>query len=196
MQFTLPAPRLQASVLDRVSFALTKRQATPLMRVFHVVIGIAIVALLAQVRLQIGPVPITGQTFAVLLIGATFGRGLAAITLGGYVALGALGAPIFTGAAGGLAALGGTTGGYLVGFIVAGWLLGRLAERGAFRQRSGALLAMAGAHVVIYALGTAWLMYVLNVGVVTGVSLGVLPFVLGDTLKVVLAAEVLRAAHR
>lgn len=196
MQFTMPQSCLHTPVLDRVNYALTKRHATPLMRVFHVVIGIAIVALLAQVRFQIGPVPITGQTFAVLLIGATFGRALAGITLGGYVAVGALGAPVFAGAASGLTALAGTTGGYLAGFIIAGWLLGQLAERGVFRQRSGALLAMAGAHVLIYALGTAWLMYVLNVGVVTGVSLGVLPFVLGDTLKVVLAAELLRAAHR
>lgn len=196
MQFTLPQPRLRTPVLDRLSYALTKREATPLMRVFHVAIGIAIVALLAQVRLQVGPVPITGQTFAVLLIGATFGRALAGITLGGYVLLGALGAPIFTGAASGLAALGGTTGGYLAGFIVAGWVLGALAQRGAFATRSGALLSMAGAHLIIYALGTAWLMYVLNVGLIAGLSFGVAPFVLGDMIKIVLAAEIMRATQR
>src|SRR5690625_4763612 len=187
--FLSPTARTHTSVLDRVSAHLTKHHQAPIVRVAQAVLGIAVLAALAQLRVQIGPVPITGQTFGVLLIGAVFGRNLAGITMAGYVTLGILGAPIFTGGGAGLAALAGPTGGYLIGFIIAGWLLGSAAERGVFTTRAQSYLAMLAAHATIYLCGALWLMNALQVGVVSAVAIGIVPFIIGDLLKIMLAAE-------
>lgn len=194
--FLSPSARTHASVLDRVSSKLTTKHEATVVRVIQALLGIAVLAALAQLRVHIGPVPITGQTFGVLLIGALFGRNMAGITLSGYVLIGALGAPIFTGGGSGITALLGPTGGYLLGFIVAAWLLGNAAERGVFTTRTKATLAMLGAHAVIYLFGALWLMNALQVGVIGALTIGIAPFVLGDMLKVVLAAEVLTRASK
>ncbi|MDQ2691974.1 MAG: biotin transporter BioY, partial [Chloroflexota bacterium] len=98
--------------------------------------GAIFMAVLAQLKIALPftPVPLTGQTFAVLLVGATLGakRGTASILL--YIALGALGLPVFAGGASGLAYLSGATLGYLVGFVIAAYVIGRLAERGLDRD--------------------------------------------------------------
>jgi biotin transport system substrate-specific component len=149
------------------------------------------VAVLAQVRifLPFTPVPLTGQTFGVLLVGAALGskRGLASLSL--YTALGLAGLPVFTGWSSGLAHLLGLTGGYLFGFLAAAWLVGRLAERGLERSLRTSLLPFAAGTLVIYLCGTGWL--ALQLGLAQALALGVLPFLIGDLLKLLAAALLL-----
>ncbi len=158
--------------------------------------GVIFVALLAQVRIPLPftPVPLTGQTFAVLLVGATLGskRGAGSMML--YTILGALGLPIFAGGAAGMAYLSGATFGYLLGFVVAAFVIGKLAERGLERNLRTSLLPFFIGTLVIYAFGTSWLAMLF--GVEKALTLGVLPFIVGDAIKLVLAALALPAAWK
>ena len=161
-----------------------------------VIAGSLFVAGMAQVRIPLPftPVPITGQTFAVLLVGATYGarRGAASLIL--YLVLGMLGLPVFAGGASGLSALLGPTGGYLVGFIIAAALVGMLAARGLDRRVPGALLAFLAGEMVIYLFGVSWLSVYL--GFWRAITAGFLPFIIGDAIKLVAAGLVLPAAWK
>ncbi len=154
------------------------------------------VALLAQVKIPLPftPIPLTGQTFAVLLVGATLGskRGAGSLTL--YIILGALGFPVFAGGAAGIAYLTGSTLGYLIGFVVATFVIGRLAERGLERSLRTSLLPFFVGTLIIYAFGAGWLALLL--GVEKALALGVLPFIIGDAIKLILAALTLPAAWK
>ncbi len=158
--------------------------------------GTLFTALLAQAKIPLPftPVPLTGQTFAVLLVGATLGARRGAASLGLYVALGCLGLPVFAGGAGGLAYALGPTGGYLLGFVLAAWLIGRLAERGLERRLRTAWLPFLAGTLVIYLCGAGWLSLLLDFE--KALTLGVLPFLIGDAVKIVLAALALPAAWR
>ena len=157
--------------------------------------GVALLGAAAQVRLPLPftPVPLTGQTFAVLLVGAGLGlrRGTAATAL--YLLLGLLGAPIFVAGGSGMGHLLGATGGYLVGFVAAAAVLGWLAERRAERRFLSATGAMAIATAVIYVFGVAGLMIATRASVSQAIAVGVLPFVAVDALKGLLAAVLLPA---
>ncbi len=161
-----------------------------------IVTGTLLITASAQVRIPLPftPVPITGQTFAVLLVGAGLGatRGVLSVLL--YLTQGALGWPVFAGGTGGIMHLLGPTGGYLVGFLAAAWLTGHLAERGWDRHLSRATLAMALGNLVIYALGVLWLARF--VGWPAAFWQGALPFLPGDALKIALAAAVLPSMWR
>ena len=151
-----------------------------------------VIAMSAQVAIQLpfSPVPITGQTMAVLLVGALLGSRRGALAVLAYIAEGLAGLPVFAGGAAGLARLFGPTGGYLVGFVAAAFLVGWLAERGWDRRFGTTLAAMTLGNLVIYSVGAVWL--AVFVGGLSGAwSLGVLPFLPGDTLKIVLAAVLL-----
>ncbi|MDA1061687.1 MAG: biotin transporter BioY [Chloroflexi bacterium] len=159
-----------------------------------VVVGSLLVALTARVEVEIGigPVPITGQTFGVLLIGATYGSTLGIATLTAYLIEGAVGLPVFAGGGSGVATLNGPTGGYLFGFAVTAYLVGKLAERGWTRSIPLTLLAMVIGNLVIYALGVARLQDF--VGWEHVWSAGVRNFLPGDIVKILLAAGVLPGA--
>jgi biotin transport system substrate-specific component len=158
--------------------------------------GALFVAALSQVKIPLPftPVPLTGQTFAVLLVGAALGakRGLGSIGL--YLLLGACGLPFFAGGASGLSYLSGPTLGYLVGFVAAAALTGFLADRGLDRKVSTALLAFLAGQAVIYLFGLAWLTVLL--GFQQAVLVGLVPFLLGDALKIGAAALALPAAWK
>lgn len=155
-----------------------------------------LVALLAQVKIHLPftPVPLTGQTFAVLLVGATLGSKRGAISLVAYTAIGALGMPVFAGGAAGMAYLSGATLGYLLGFIVAAFVIGRLAERGLERNLRTSLLPFLVGTLIIYTFGAGWLSILL--GFEKALTLGILPFLIGDAIKLVLAALALPAAWK
>lgn len=110
--------------------------------VFLVVAGSVLIALLAQLEIPLQPVPITGQTFGVLLVGALLGSRLGAVTVLTYLAWGAIGLPVFAGGISGPARLVGPTGGYLVGFVGAAFLVGWLSERGWDRRILTTAVAM------------------------------------------------------
>jgi biotin transport system substrate-specific component len=158
--------------------------------------GSLLLAGLAQVRvpLPFSPVPLTGQTLGVLLIGAVLGSRRGPASVGLYLLLGLLGLPVFSGGGSGLAYLSGATGGYLLGFGAAAWLVGRLAERGLERRWTTAWLAFLAGEIVIFLAGVGWL--ALWFGPQRAVALGLTPFLLGETLKLLLASALLPSAWR
>jgi len=154
------------------------------------------VALMAQasVNLPFSPVPITGQTFAVLLVGAALGskRGAAAILT--YLLEGAAGLPVFHGGTAGPAVLVGPTGGYLMGFVAAAWAVGLLAERGLDRKVPTALLIFLAGDALIFVCGLAVLAFF--VGLPHVLVAGLWPFLPGDAIKIGLGALALPAAWK
>lgn len=164
-----------------------------------VVVGYAgLVGLSAQlsIRLPFTPVPITGQTFAVLLGGLAVGTRRGAAGMLFYLALGLVGVPWFAGGDHGLSMVSAPTFGYLVGFVFAACVLGGLARRGFDRQPLTVIVALVAGNAVIYLFGAAWLAWRLHVGASQAISLGVTPFLLGDALKAALAAALLPAAWK
>jgi biotin transport system substrate-specific component len=153
--------------------------------------GSAFIALASRVAIPLpfSPVPVTGQTLAVLLIGTLLGSRRGALCLLLYLGEGAVGLPVFAGGKAGLPHLLGPTGGYLIGFVASAFVTGRLAERGWDRRVTTTLAAMLLGNGVIYAFGSLWLAGF--VGAERALALGLLPFIPGDLFKVVLAAALL-----
>jgi len=163
-----------------------------------VLAGTGLVAGAAQIsiKLPFTPVPITGQTFAVVLVGASLGaiRGTASLML--YLWLGVAGAPIYAHHAHGWSVITGATGGYIVGFVLASAVTGYLAERRWDRQISSAIAAMLTGNVIIYLVGLPWLAVVLNTNLEKTLEYGLYPFVPGDVFKLYLAAALLPGAWK
>ena len=160
-----------------------------------VLAGSLLVVLCAQVRLPLPftPVPITGQTFAVLLLPALLGgwRGPAAVAA--YLLQGAFGLPFFAGGAAGWATLAGPTGGYLVGFLAASVVIPLVLGR----EAAGAgriVAALLAGNVAIYLFGVPWLGRFVDGGLVNALTLGLTPFLVGDAIKLLAAAAVAVAA--
>lgn len=160
-----------------------------------VVLGIAVLAIAAKIKVPTWPVPITMGTFAVLSIGAAYGARLGLVTILGYMIVGTLGFDVFAGSTAeqyGLTYMMGGTGGYLVGYVLATLALGALAQRGWDRSVLWMALAMMIGTVLIYLPGLVWL------GQLYGwdkpiLAWGLTPFLIGDAIKLVLAAMLLPA---
>ncbi len=160
-----------------------------------VVLGIAVLAIAAKIKVPMWPVPITMGTFAVLSIGAAYGARLGLVTILGYMIVGTLGFDVFAGSTAeqyGLTYMMGGTGGYLVGYVLATLALGALAQRGWDRSVLWMALAMVIGTVLIYLPGLVWL------GQLYGwdkpiLAWGLTPFLIGDAIKLVLAAMLLPA---
>jgi biotin transport system substrate-specific component len=165
-----------------------------------VVGGSLFIALFAQITIPLPftPIPISGQTFAVLLLGTAYGWRLGLLTLALYLGQIAVGLPFAAEAKSGLEVLSVATasGGYLWGMLVAAGLTGFLANRGWDRNVGSALAVMVLGNLVIYAFGVPWLMASIDVPFSEAISLGVTPFLIGDAVKVLLAAGLLPAAWR
>ncbi|MGF1658821.1 MAG: biotin transporter BioY [Rubrimonas sp.] len=163
-----------------------------------VAFGVAAMAVAAKVKVPMWPVPITMQSFVVLSLGAAYGARLGGATMLAYLAVGALGFDVFTGSsaeAAGLAYMLGGTGGYLVGFALAACFMGWAAARGWDRSAPLMAAAMLGGTALIYVPGLLWL------GMLHGfdkpiLAWGLTPFLLGDALKLGLAALVFPLAWR
>jgi len=153
--------------------------------------GSALIALSAQVAipLPLSPVPVTGQTFAVLLVASLLGRVRGTAAVLAYLAEGAAGLPVFAGAAAGPAALLGPTGGYLAGFTLGAYVCGFLAERGWDRTPLKTTASMILGNIAIFALALPWLARF--VGASNVWALGFWPFIPGDIVKIGLAAALL-----
>lgn len=157
------------------------------------VVGSLLLTLSAKIQVPFWPVPMTMQTFAVLVIGMAFGWRLGTATIALYLGQGALGIPVFAGGAG-LAYMLSTTGGYLIGFLVAAALVGVLAERGWDRGVVRTLLAMVLGTGVIFLFGATWLAGL--IGWEKAIVHGVTPFLAGAVFKIALAAAVLPLAWK
>jgi len=161
--------------------------------------GTVLTSIAAQIAIPMWPVPITGQTFAVLLVGAVLGASRGALSMIAYLYLGAMGLPVFTGAVAGITF--GTTFGYLVGFIAAAAVVGWLSQLNWHKNVSGVLASFFIGNAVIYIFGLPWLAFALsNLGFANDfgavAAAGLLPFLVGDTIKMVLAAAALPLAWK
>jgi len=148
-------------------------------------------ALSAQVSFWMGPVPITGQTFAVLISGILLGSIRGAFSQVIYLLIGISGVPFWFAAGGvpGIARLMGPTGGYLIGFIFTAFIVGRLAEAGWSRTVKKAIIAMLVGNIVIYIFGLSWLVKFIPPERL--LIVGIYPFIIGDLFKILLAGSIL-----
>jgi biotin transport system substrate-specific component len=169
-----------------------------------VIAGAIVVALAAQVSVQLPgtPVPITGQTFGVLLVGGALGFRRGALALLLYLVAG-FGLPVYASHGSGIATLVsssgghvvfGPTGGYLVGFVLAAAIVGRLAELGWDRKLPGSLAALLVGNVLVYVVGVPWLAVATGNDPGWAIAEGLAPFVLTDAVKLLLAAGLFPAA--
>jgi len=167
-----------------------------------VVGGIGFIALLAQISIPVpgSPVPVTGQTLAVLLIGTTYGARLGFITFASYLLAGIAGAPLFAHSATspnhGIARLTGATGGYLVGMLVASLALGYLADRKADQKFKTSFPALLMGDVIIFIFGLAWLHASLDLSWSATIAAGFTPFIFGEALKIAITATSLPLVWR
>lgn len=155
-------------------------------------------ALFAQLEVPVlgSPVPISGQTLAVVLTAAALGpvRGVLGQVL--YVLLGAVGLPFYSGGDSGFTVLAGATGGYLVGFIVAAYLIGLAARHGLDRAPGKALPLFVAGQAVIFALGVPWLALVADLSAAEALEQGFYPFIVGGLVKAVIAGVVITGTWR
>ena len=160
--------------------------------------GALLVALAAQISIPLPftPVPISGQTFAVVLVGASLGAARGGASMALYVLIGLLGAPVYFSGNSGVEHVLGASGGYLLSYPVAAAVTGMLAERGWDRRLRSAVAAMLTGNVVIYLIGLPWLAAVVGAGLEETLKLGLYPFVPGDVLKLYLAGALLPGAWR
>ncbi len=152
-----------------------------------IVFGSVFVAISSQIAfyLPFSPIPITGQTFAVLFVGAVLGSRKGGLSLALYILEGLIGLPVFAGGTGGLSVLLGPTAGYLMGFIPAAILVGKLSEKGFYRNRILMFFVLSLGLTVIYLLGVLRLLSFIDYKKVF--TVGVAPFLVGDAIKNVLA---------
>jgi biotin transporter BioY len=151
--------------------------------------GSIVIAICAQIAVG-WPVPITGQTFAVLMCGALLGSRRGSLCVLTYIAEGAMGLPVFAHGLSGFAVLISPTGGYLIGFVAAACIVGLLAEKGWDRRVGTTILTMLLGNVVIYTFGLLWLSLLMGINRDV-LAVGLYPFIIGDILKTILAAILL-----
>lgn len=158
--------------------------------------GAGLTAIAAQVAIPLWPVPVTGQTLAVLLVGSTLGalRGTLSMVL--YAVLGIVGVPVFSDATHGLSIVMGPTGGYIIGFIFAAALTGWLAQRAWDHRIVGAIVSFLAGTVVTFLIGLPWLAVSLHLNLEQTLQFGLYPFIVGGAVKALLAAGIIRLAWR
>ncbi len=163
------------------------------------VVGAALfTALCAQFEIPVpgSPVPVSGQTFAVILGSAALGASRGTLAMGLYVLLGMVGLPFYAGGESGVDVIWGATGGYLVGFIAAGWVVGTLAERGQDRTFLRAAPAFAAGQLLIFGFGVPWLAVSAGLSASEAIAAGFTPFIVGGIVKAALAGALLPSAWR
>jgi biotin transport system substrate-specific component len=195
---TIAIPRMTRLPIDQRGITLAdflvpiqvgERLGVRVRNIALIVAGALLIYLTARIAFPVpgSPIPVTGQTFGVLLAGGALGfrRGLSSVAL--YVLIGLIGLPWFAEGKGGVNVILGASGGYLVGFAIAGAVVGRLAELGWDRRIHGAVAAMLIGNVAIYLVGVPWLMAVAHLDLQAGIAQGVTPFLIGDAIKLALA---------
>jgi biotin transport system substrate-specific component len=187
------SPRLVLA--DRV-FRADSRAARLARDAGLVVAGVGLTAGLAQLTVPLYPVPVTGQTLAVLLVGASLGTVRGGITMLAYAIVGLLGLPVFTEGSSGAGVILGPTGGYIVGFIASAALVGWLAERSWDRKLVKAGLTFLVGTVVTFAFGLPWLAVALHLDLNQTLQAGLYPFIIGGIVKAAIAAGILPLAWR
>ncbi|MDB9921257.1 biotin transporter BioY [Actinomycetota bacterium] len=180
MALASPAPRVLADYAARTTLA----------QIVLVFCGAAFVGIAAQIAIPLPftPVPLTLQTFAVLLAGAALGSLRGVASMGLYALMGVVGVPWFAEGSSGFSS---ASFGYILGFILAAFIVGRLAEGGGSTTPSRSAALMVIGNLAIYAVGVTWLKFAIDSSWATALSLGVVPFLIGDAIKIALAAGLL-----
>lgn len=164
------------------------------MDIVLVAAGAALTAIAAQIAVPLWPVPITGQTLAVLLVGSTLGALRGSLSMILYALLGMVGLPVFSDTSSGLGVIAGPTGGYIVGFIFAAAFTGWFAQRNWDHRILRAILSFLGGTVVTFAIGLPWLGVVLGLSLEATLSGGLYPFIVGGLVKALIAAGIISLA--
>lgn len=166
-----------------------------------VIAGVALVTAFSYIQVPLWPVPITGQTLAVLLVGSTLGAVRGTISMLVYAVVGVIGLPVFAPNADGTLSSGwhviaGPTGGYIVGFVFSAALVGLLAERTWDRKVLKAIVTFVAGSVVVFAIGLPWLAVALHLNLQQTLEGGLYPFLIGGAIKAAIAAGLLPLAWR
>jgi biotin transporter BioY len=189
MEVLRPLPK-QSVLIDVLLSVKVFNKVQALIKDFALVLSFTLItAISAKLKLEIGPVPITGQTFAVLLAGALLGSKRGALSQIFYLLGGLAGIPWFV-RGGGLAYLSSPTFGYILGFVFAAYFVGLLCEVGFDRKIETTILAMIIGNIVIYSFGLAWLARSLPIEK-SLLAAGLYPFIPGDIIKILLASLIL-----
>jgi biotin transport system substrate-specific component len=163
-----------------------------LKRMVYAALMAALTAAGAYIAIPIGPVPIVLQNLFIMLAGLLLGGRWGLISVAVYLLAGAVGLPVFAGGTGGVGKFVGPTGGYLLGFAAAAYLIGLISESGRGRVAID-VLAMVAGTLIIYAFGVSWLKVVTGMSFSKAVTVGMLPFLIGDVLKIAAAIPIARA---
>jgi biotin transport system substrate-specific component len=183
-----------AAPVTRVTLADLVVPRTWVTNTLLVIGGAVFTGLLAQVAVPLWPVPITGQTLAVMLVASTLGLVRGTLSMLVYAVLGVVGVPWFSGWSGGPSILHGPTGGYIVGFNVAAAIVGWSAERGGDRRILRAVATFLVATISVFAVGLPWLAFALGTDLQQTLEFGLYPFIVGGLVKALLAALIIPAA--
>lgn len=140
-----------------------------------------------SIQVPFSPVPITGQTLAIMIIGMLLSVRMVSFSVGTYILLGAIGLPVFSGFRGGLSVLVGPTGGYIIGFLVGAIVISLLKGDGKSLPRM-VLAGFVGGILVIHLMGASWLGFQLQRSFTEAAMLGSIPYLIGDALKLALAS--------
>ena len=155
-----------------------------LIDIFMVAFSVVVLAVMANIRIPLWPVPITMQTFGVFLIAFFFGSKKGLLTILAYVFTGLVGFGVFAGYKSGTAAILGPTGGYIIGFVFMALAIGWMIEKGYGRTKLSVLKCMIVGEIILYGFGLTGLwIYLGNVSLLKVLQLGLIPFILGDALK-------------
>ncbi|MBT2501777.1 biotin transporter BioY [Curtobacterium sp. ISL-83] len=189
MTNALTAPRLSAAPRPLADAVLPRTLVTSTALVLG---GAVLTAAAAQVSVPLWPVPITGQTLAVLLVGSALGARRGAASMLVYALLGLVGLPVFAAGTSGAGVLFGASGGYVVGFVAAAAVVGWVADRFGDRPLRTAILSCTLGTVVTFGFGLAWLAVVLGTDLQQTLAYGLYPFIVGGVVKALFGAAVIR----
>lgn len=169
-------------------YDLMFKQKSLFVDIFLMGFSVFLLGVMANIRIPIWPVPITMQTFGVFLVAFFFGSRKGLLTLILYLIVGVLGFGIFSGYNSGIGTLLGPTGGYIIGFLFCVFFVGRMIEKGYGRDKKSIILLMVIGSFIIYTFGLLGLWFVFgNIGFIKILQIGLLPFLIGDLLKILLA---------
>lgn len=187
--------RLQKNIQKKET--KTEVQSTNLKPLVFAALFAALTAAVAPFKIPLGftPVPITLQTLVVLMSGAMLGPHYGALAMILYVVVGALGLPVFAGGGSGIGAILGPTGGYLISYFIAAYAIGKALQLRKQPKYLDYVVAMIAGTIIIYVLGAAWGMVVTGLGVAAIIGGWVLPFIIGDTIKLLIAAYIAKTVN-
>ena len=166
--------------------------AQQLKRMVYAALMAALTAAGAYIAIPVGPVPIVLQNLFIMLAGLLLGGRWGLISVAVYLLAGAVGLPVFAGGTGGIGKFVGPTGGYLLGFAAAAYLIGIISESGRGRVAID-VIAMVAGTLIIYAFGVSWLKVVTGMSFSKALTVGMLPFLIGDAIKIAAAIPIARA---